>query len=270
MAPSQQFRVSKSQLQATLKDEVRQRLQQAVEAYEEAEGALSITQAACIYAVSKTTLYNRINGRRDQVSYIASKQRLTPEEEESLQTWVLQLQSWGFPPRIAQLREMAQELLRAKQDFKELGKNWTEKFLGRHPILQSKYSRTLDQERFLAQNRDSIQEWFDLYRSIKAKHGILDEDTYNMDENGYMMGVAGSSKVVFSKYQKQAFINQAGNREWASLIEAIGTALAFSVRSVDTTPDGEYLTRQNRICRPSPAFCNTSFSANIRSASDIR
>ena len=44
-----------------------------------------------------------------------------------------------------------------------------------------------------------------------------------MDENGYMMGVVGSSKVVFSKYQKQAFINQAGNREKASLIEAIDT-----------------------------------------------
>ena len=41
-----------------------------------------------------------------------------------------------------------------------------------------------------------------------------------MDENGYM---AGSSKVVFSKYQKQAFTNQAGNRECASLIKAIGT-----------------------------------------------
>ncbi len=44
-----------------------------------------------------------------------------------------------------------------------------------------------------------------------------------MDENGYMLGVGGSSKVVFSKYQKQAFIKQARNREWASLIEAIGT-----------------------------------------------
>ena len=177
MASSQQFRVTKSGLRTTLKDEARQRLQQAVQAYEEAEGGLSITQAAWLHAVSKTTLYHRINGRRDQVSYITSKQRLTPEEEESLQSWVLQLQSWGFPPRIAQLREMAEELLRAKQDFKELSKNWSEKFLCRHLILQSKYSRTLDQERFLAQNRDSIREWFDLYLSIKAQNGILDEDT---------------------------------------------------------------------------------------------
>ena len=36
------------------------------------------------------------------------------------------------------------------------------------------------------------------------------------------MGIAGSSKVVFSKYQKQAFINQVENREWVLFIEAIG------------------------------------------------
>ena len=108
---------------------------------------------------------------------------------------------------------MAVELLQAKGDHKELGKNWVSGYLSRHPTLQAKYSRTLDQDRFLAQNQDIIQDWFNLYRSIKAEHGILDEDTYNMDENGYIMGIAGSSKVVFSKYQKHAFINQLGNQE---------------------------------------------------------
>ncbi len=108
MASSQQFQVTKSGLHTTLKDEARQRLQQAVKAYEEAEGG------SWLHAVLKTTLYHRINGRRDLVSYITSKQKLTPEEEESFQSWVLQLQSWGFPPRIAQLREIAEELLRVK------------------------------------------------------------------------------------------------------------------------------------------------------------
>ena len=133
---------------------------------------------------------------------------------------MLEIQSWGFPPRISQLREMAEELLQAKGDYKELGTNWNIRFLDRHPVLQSKYSCTLDQERFLAQNQDSIQEWFDLYQSTKVKYKIHDEDIYNMDENRYMME---SSKVVFSKYQKQAFINQVGNWEWALLIEAIST-----------------------------------------------
>ena len=223
MAPQRQFRVSKPGSRINSRDETRERLNHAIQLYEQAEGSLSITQAAKLCAVSKATLYRRINGRRDQVSYGISQRKLTPEEEDSIKGWVLEIQSWGFPPRVAQLREMAEELLRAKGDYKELGKNWVSGFLGRHPTLQAKYSRTLDQDRFLAQNRDIIQDWFNLYRSIKAEYGIIDEDTYNMDENGYMIGIAGSSKVVFSKYQKQAFINQAGNREWASLIEAIGT-----------------------------------------------
>ena len=118
---------------------------------------------------------------------------------------------------------MAKQLLRAKSDYKELEKNWVSGFFGRHLTLQAKYSRILDQDRFLAQNRDIIQDWFNLYRSIKAEYGIFDEDTYNMDKNGYMMGITESSKVVFSKYQKQAFMNQARNRKWASFIEAIST-----------------------------------------------
>lgn len=73
---------------------------------------------------------------------------------------------------------MAKELLQAKGDYKELGTNWTSRFFERHPMLRSKYSRTLDQERFLAQDRDSIQDWFKLYQSMEIRHKIHDEDTY--------------------------------------------------------------------------------------------
>lgn len=78
----------------------------------------------------------------------------------------------------------------------------------------------LDLKQFLAQKLNSIQDLFNLFWSMKAHYDILDEDIYNMDENGYMIGLAGSSKVVFSKYQKQALVNQADNRERTSLIEA--------------------------------------------------
>ncbi len=73
---------------------------------------------------------------------------------------------------------MAEELLQARHNFKEPGKNWTVGFFNCHPVLQSKYSHTLDPDQFLAQNRDSIQQCLDLYWSIKAKHGILDKDIW--------------------------------------------------------------------------------------------
>ncbi len=59
--------------------------------YKEGKGSLSISQAARLYVVSKTTVYNRINRRRDQASYGIAKQRLTPEEEESIENWVVSL-----------------------------------------------------------------------------------------------------------------------------------------------------------------------------------
>lgn len=62
-----------------------------------------------------------------------------------------------------------------------------------------------------------------MYQSIKAEYGILDEYMYDIDENRYAIGIAGSTKVVISKYQKQAFLNQARNWEWALPIKAIGS-----------------------------------------------
>ena len=117
---------------------------------------------------------------------------------------------------------MAEELLRAKRDYKELGKNWVSGFLSCHPTLQAKYSHSLHQDRFVTQNRDIIKHWFNLYWSIKVEYGIFHEDIYKMNKNRYMMSIAGSFKMVFLKYQKQVFINQAGNQECASFIEVIG------------------------------------------------
>ena len=68
--------------------------------------------------LSKKALYHRTDGRRDQASYGVTKQRLTPEEEESIENWVLEIQSWGI----------AEELLQARGDYKELGINWTSGF----------------------------------------------------------------------------------------------------------------------------------------------
>ncbi len=156
MAPNLQFCITKAGSRITSKDEARKRLYNVVKAYKDAEGSLSITQVAYVYAVSKATLYRRINGCRDQVLYRRLKQRLTTEEEESIKNGVLEIQSWGFPPRVTQLREMAVELLQAKGDHKELGKNRVSGYLSCHPTLQAEYSRTLDQDRFLAQNQDII------------------------------------------------------------------------------------------------------------------
>ena len=56
----------------------------------------------------------------------------------------------------------------------------------------------------------------------RQAYGILDEDTYNFDETGCMMGVAATSKVVTSSDTiGRAITVQPGNREWVTAIEAV-------------------------------------------------
>lgn len=80
----------------------------------------SIIDSAKLYGLSKTTLYHQINGRRDQLSYGVSKHKLTPEEEKSLENWVLQLQAYSWLSKMAQLWDIAHKLLQANDDYKEL------------------------------------------------------------------------------------------------------------------------------------------------------
>ena len=117
---------------------------------------------------------------------------------------------------------MAQNLLQAKGNTTKLGRNWVSAFFSHHSGLKSKYSHTLDQKRYLAEDSRIIQDWFAVYALMKAKYDILDEDMYNMDEKNFMMGVVESAKIVLSKYKKQAFVKQCDSREWASFIEFIG------------------------------------------------
>ncbi|KFY31616.1 hypothetical protein V493_00954 [Pseudogymnoascus sp. VKM F-4281 (FW-2241)] len=57
-----------------------------------------------------------------------------------------------------------------------------------------------------------------------AKYGILEDDIYNFDETGFMMGIISTAMVVTSSEKRgKAKLSQPGNREWATVIQGIGT-----------------------------------------------
>ena len=80
------FRITKPGSCIILRDKARDCLKEVVQAYGKGERLLSILEAARLYVVSKTTLYNRIHGRRDQALYGVTKQKLTLEKEKSIKS----------------------------------------------------------------------------------------------------------------------------------------------------------------------------------------
>ncbi|KFY26301.1 hypothetical protein V493_04174 [Pseudogymnoascus sp. VKM F-4281 (FW-2241)] len=132
------------------------------------DASLSIRAAAKIYSVHYTTLGQRLKGRPSRRDTMANSRKLTDLEEESLIRHILDLYSRGFPPRMSSVEEMA-NLLLANRGMGKVGKNWTSTFVKRHEEVKTKYSRN-----------------------------IVQEDIYNFDETGFLMGVIALGMVVTS------------------------------------------------------------------------
>ena len=65
--------------------------------------------------------------------------------------------------------------------------------------------------------------------NTKAKYGILDDDVYNFDETGFMMGIIIPAMVVTtSDGRGRAKQAQPGNREWAIVIQGVN-ALGWAI-----------------------------------------
>ena len=117
---------------------------------------------------------------------------------------------------------MADRLLR-ERGGNTVGENWVDRFIQRTPELQTRWSRSYDRQRAACEDPAVLQPWFTLVQSIKAKYGIIDEDMYNFDESGFLMGKISSQLVVTGseKPGKRKKI-QPGDREWTTLVQGVG------------------------------------------------
>jgi len=154
--------------------------------------------------------------------------KLTVSEESAIVQHILDLDVRGFPPTKDMVRDMANKLL-AERCRDPVGKNWPDTFIKRVPELKTRWTRAYDRQRALNENPDTIGNWFRLVHSIKEKYGILDDDMYNFDETGFMMGVISSQLVVTSVYRRgKAKLVQPGSRIWTTVIQGIN-ALGWAI-----------------------------------------
>jgi hypothetical protein len=186
------------------------------------DASLSLRHVASVYNVSRSTLTNRRVGMHSRRDTHPNGSNLTKSEEDSLVARIRDLSLRGFAPSHTEVRSMADQLL-AVRGGTCVGINWVERFISRQPQIKSQLSRPRDYRRILCSNAAIIEPWFELVASVKAKYGILDEDTYNFDETGFQIGVGGSVKVVTaSELRLNPIGRQPGDREWVTLIAAVG------------------------------------------------
>jgi hypothetical protein len=153
----------------------------------------------------------------------ANSRKLTDLEKKILVQYILDLATKGFPPRVSVVEDMANRLL-ATRDSPRVGTRWPYNFINRHSELRTRFQRKYDFQRAKCKDPDIIHSWFELVRNTIAKYGINDEDIYNFDETGFMMGIISTAMVVTSS---DGHINakriQPGNLEWVTVIQGVNS-----------------------------------------------
>ena len=174
---------------------------------------LSLRAAASIYNVSRTTLTIRRDGRTSRYDTPVNSRKLTDLEERTIVQYITKLCIRAFPPRLANMEDIANRLLCAR-DAPPVGKLWAHNFVKRQPVLRMRFTRRYDYQRAKYKDLKIIREWFTLIHNTKAKYSILNEDSYNFNETGFIMGIITTGIVVttsngFGKVKKA----QPGNRK---------------------------------------------------------
>jgi DDE superfamily endonuclease len=185
---------------------------------------LSFRAAAKIYSVDPMKLSRRQRGQRPRRDMAANSRKLTDLEESIIVRYVLDLDSKGFPPRYCGVEDMANQIL-TERDASRVGPRWAANFVKRQPELTARFNRKYDYQRALCDPNS----WFTLVQNTKAKYGILDSDTYNFDETGFLMGIIATTMVITSADRRgKPKMRQPGNRDWVTVIQSVN-ALGWTV-----------------------------------------
>ena len=121
----------------------------------------------------------------------------TQIEEQSIENWLLDMDSRGAALTLPMLRDMANLLLSAREKTPSTtGINWPSQFVKRHPNLSTRFSRKYDYQRALSEDPRIIKPWFDLLQRTIETWGIASDDIFNFDESGFAIGVGGTQKII--------------------------------------------------------------------------
>jgi Tc5 transposase-like DNA-binding protein/Psq-like protein len=137
-------------------------IEQAISALKSGDCA-TITDAAKLYQVNRSTLSRRFNGKtvsRQEAASIYTR-HLSNTQEQAIIAWINGLANRGLPPTPQMIRNEVQYVLKC-----DIGMNWVTKFCKRHSsTIISKYLKGIDKARYIAENEAHFNDYYQQVRS---------------------------------------------------------------------------------------------------------
>ena len=83
--------------------------------------------------------------------------------------------------------------------YPPIAKQWVNRFLARHPELNSTIGRTIDAVWIKDVTKDRFMKWFNDVHKIFNEHNIDLKNVYNMDESGFSIRKLNATHIIINK-----------------------------------------------------------------------
>ena len=182
----------------------------------------NISATAKCYNVNRSTLSKRFNGVQQSKEEGYELQRLLSNaQSNALIKYINTLTERGLPPTNAMVRNFAADIA-----GRQPGPHWMSRWLKAHSKeLKSGYLTPIDSSRKRSKSAYYYALYFELLARKIAQYEVEPEDTYNMDEKGFLLGQLLKVRRIFSRAAFESgrikHVIQDGNREWITLIAII-------------------------------------------------
>lgn len=205
-------------------------LQRALVAYQEALASnevLSVREAARRFNVPKTSLQQRINGRRPILEFSAERSWLTDAESKVIVDELIHSAAQGFPDTKRHLRRRVNAVIQDKlgDPSFHVGENWVDRWLEKWgKSLSTYWSTSLDAVRARALNPEVVNDYFQKVQETVSKYNIEPDCLWTMDESNFIFGHACKTRVIGQAGNRVQHSQRDGSRETATVMPLISAA----------------------------------------------
>ena len=155
----------------------------------------------------------------------ATNLRLNLAQELALCQYLDTLDKVGISTRRRMLINCANSILQASHPDSTspptVSRQWAGRFLKRHREYTVIRQKTIDIDRKIAHDPETIQKWYTKFWNAIQQYGILPGDTYNMDETGFRTGIGRDQWIITRDLKRISYIASSTIRDLISAIEAV-------------------------------------------------
>jgi hypothetical protein len=182
----------------------------------------SYTKVAAKHGVVRTTLSRRHQGKTgSRTSRDVNHSYLHPQQVTELVDYLETLTTRRIPATRAMVKNFASTIAKTR-----VSDSWVTRFLNQnHHRLTSRWTDAMDRDRHQADSGHRYKAYFEELHGLMDLYEVEPRHTYNMDEKGFLLGVIGKSKRIFSREMwERGTVKtnmQDGNREWITCVATI-------------------------------------------------